>query len=348
VIDADELARLVAVPAPTGSEEARIAWLEQRLSGLAGSHVRDEAGNLVWRFGPAGSPELLLMAHVDTVFHGMETIDVVRDGNTLVGPGVGDNAAAVMCVIWTLSSLESVPPGVAVAFTVGEEGLGNLRGALHACRALRPAMAIALEGHGLDEVVTEHVGSTRARLSVRGPGGHSWADRGTPSAIHALLPIGAELAASGANVGRISGGGAVNAIAAEAELLVERRSVEQVELDEFAAGVQQLAVDEPLSLECEIVGRRPAGRVEPDHPLVRAIVEARRSLGLPGRFDSGSTDANAAAAFDIPAVSIGCTRGSGMHTTHERIELEPLELGCRQLRAVIEALADWSSEQGRF
>jgi tripeptide aminopeptidase len=346
VIDADELARFVAIPAPTGSEEARIAWLEQRLSGLAGSLARDEAGNLVWRFGASGSPELLLMAHVDTVFHGLERIDVVREGEVLVGPGVGDNAAAVMCVVWALSSRESVPPGLAVAFTVGEEGLGNLRGALHACRSLRPTMALALEGQGIDEVVTEHVGSTRARLTVRGPGGHSWSDRGTPSAIHALLPVGGELAASGANVGRISGGGAVNAIAAEAELLVERRSVDQAELDAFEAEVRRLRVDDPLRLDCEIVGRRPAGRIEPGHPLVRAIVEARRSLGLDARFGSGSTDANAAAGLGIPAASIGCTRGSGMHTTHERIELEPLELGIRQLTAMIDAFAKSRQRQG--
>jgi tripeptide aminopeptidase len=338
VIDADELARFTAIAAATGSEEARIQWLENRLSGQRGSLERDEVGNLLWRFG--GSPELLLMAHVDTVFHGLERIEVVRDDGGLIGPGVGDNAAAVMTVIWALSALDSIPSGLAVAFTVGEEGLGNLRGALHACRELRPAMAIALEGHGLDEVVTEHVGSTRARVAVRGPGGHSWSDRGTPSTIHALLAIGAELAASGANIGRISGGGAVNAVAAEAELLVERRSIEQPELDAFEAEVRELRVDDPLRLECEIVGRRPAGRIERDHPLVRAIVEAHRSLGLPERFDSGSTDANAAAAFGIPAASIGCTRGSGMHTPHERIELEPLELGVRQLIAVIQALAE--------
>jgi tripeptide aminopeptidase len=339
VIDADELARFTAVPAPTGSEEARIAWLEHRLSEQPGSLERDEVGNLVWRFGDATeSPEVLLMAHVDTVFHGLDVIDVVHSDGALVGPGVGDNAAAVMTVVWALSALDSVPPGLAVAFTVGEEGLGNLRGALHACHSLQPAMAIALEGHHLDEIVTDHVGSTRARITIRGPGGHSWADRGTPSAIHALLPIGTGLAASGANIGTISGGSAVNAIAAEAELLVERRSIEQAELDAFEAEVRELGVDDPLSLDCEIVGRRPAGRIEPDHPLVQAVVEAHRSLGLPERFEAGSTDANAAASFGIPAVSIGCTRGSGMHTPHERIELGPLELGVRQLVAVIGAL----------
>ena len=336
MIDPDELARFTAIPAATGSEEARIRWLEDRLAGGAGSLERDEVGNLLWRFG--GSPDLLVMAHVDTVFHGVDEIDVVRSGGELIGPGVGDNAAAVMTVIWTLSELESIPTGLAVAFTVGEEGLGNLRGALHACRSLRPGMAIALEGHGLDEVVTEHVGSTRARVTVRGPGGHSWSDRGTPSAIHALLPIGAGLAMAGANIGRVSGGGAVNAIAAEAELLAERRSLDQTELDEFEAEVAEFVVDPPLSLEYEIVGKRPAGRISRHHHLVQTVVGARSALGLPDGFGAGSTDANAATAFDIPAVSIGCTRGSGMHTPGERIELEPLELGCRQLGGVISAL----------
>ncbi len=280
------------------------------------------------------------MAHVDTVFHGVESIEVARSGEELIGPGVGDNAAAVMAVVWAVTALDPIPPGLAVAFTVGEEGLGNLRGALHACRSLKPATAIAVEGHGLDEVVTEHVGSARARLAVTGPGGHSWSDRGTPSAIHVLLPIGAELAATGANVGRISGGGAVNAIAADAELLVERRSLDQAELDSFEDELRRLRVEKPLRLEYEIVGRRPAGRIDRGHPLVQTVLDARRSLGLPEGFGSGSTDANAAAAFGIPAVSIGCTRGSGMHTMGERIELEPLELGCRQLSAVISALLD--------
>ncbi len=338
MIDPDELARFTAIPAATGNEEARLRWLEDRLSGVGGSLGRDEVGNLVWRFGADGPPALLLMAHVDTVFHGVDDIEVVRSDGELIGPGVGDNAAAVMTVIWTLLGLDPIPPGLAVAFTVGEEGLGNLRGALHACRSLRPSMAVALEGHGLDEVVTEHVGSTRARVTVRGPGGHSWSDRGTPSAIHVLLSIGAGLAMAGANIGRISGGGAVNAIAAEAELLAERRSLDQSELDEFEAEVADFMVDPPLRLESEIVGKRPAGRISRDHPLVQTVVEVRSALGLPEGFGSGSTDANAATAFDIPAVSIGCTRGSGMHTLGERIELGPLELGCRQLGAVISAL----------
>ena len=112
MIDADELARFIAVPAPTGSEEARIAWLDERLSGQLGSLARDDVGNLLWRFGgAAGSPELLLMAHVDTVFHGLDTIEVVREGDDLIGAGVGDNAAAVMTLVWASSAWTRFRPG---------------------------------------------------------------------------------------------------------------------------------------------------------------------------------------------------------------------------------------------
>jgi tripeptide aminopeptidase len=153
-----------------------------------------------------------------------------------------------------------------------------------------------------------------------------------------LLGLGVRLVGSGANIGKIVGGQSVNAIAAHAELLVERRSLDQGGLDAFEDEVRELSVDPALELECEIVGRRPAGVTDAAHPLVRTIIDVRRSLGLADRCGSGSTDANAAAALGIPAVSLGCTLGSGMHTVHERIELGALEMGARQLVAVINAL----------
>jgi tripeptide aminopeptidase len=335
MIDADELAAFAAVPAPTGAEEARLAWLQRRLDGLPGRRERDAVGNLIWSLDD-GRPELLAMAHVDTVFGTDTELRFTRDGDDLVGPGVGDNATAVMATVWALERI-APPPGLVVAFTVGEEGLGNLRGARRACADLSPVRAIAVEGHGLDHVVIEHVGSVRARLAVTGPGGHSWRDRGTPSALHALIALGDELVAEGVNVGRMSGGGAVNAIASTAEMLVELRSLDDTELSAFEARLEALAVPAPLALECEVVGRRGAGQIAADHPLVRAVLEARRPLGLADAFGAGSTDANAAAALGIPAVGIGCAHGDGMHTVHERIDLVSLETGVRQLQAVLTA-----------
>jgi acetylornithine deacetylase/succinyl-diaminopimelate desuccinylase-like protein len=337
VIDAAELATFAAVPAPTGAEEPRLQWLEQRLDAAPGVRQRDAAGNLLWRFGE-GRPELLVMAHVDTVFDADTELRFTRDGDFLVGPGVGDNATAVMATVWAVERV-TPPEGVVVAFTVGEEGLGNLRGARQVCGDLSPMRAIAVEGHGLDHVVIEHVGSVRARLEVTGPGGHSWRDRGTPSALHALIALGDGLVAEGVNVGRMSGGGAVNAIASAAEMFVELRSLDDAMLQAFETRLDALAVSPPLALECEVVGRRGAGQIAAGHPLVRAVLQARRPLGLEPAFGAGSTDANAAAVLGIPAVGIGCANGEGMHTVHERIDLVSLETGVAQLEAVLTAAA---------
>ena len=337
MIDAEELAEFAAVPAPTGAEEPRLAWLEQRLDGAPGRRSRDAAGNLLWSFAD-GRPELLVMAHVDTVFDADTELRFTRDGDFLVGPGVGDNATAVMATVWALQAM-TPPPGVVVAFTVGEEGLGNLRGARQVCGDLSPVRAIAVEGHGLDHVVIEHVGSVRARLAVTGPGGHSWRDRGTPSALHALIRLADALVDEGVNVGRMSGGGAVNAIASHAEMLVELRSLDDAALSAFEAQLHALTLTAPLSLECDVVGRRGAGEIAPNHPLVRTVLKARRPLGLEDAFGAGSTDANAAAVLDIPAVGIGCANGEGMHTLHERIDLRSLEVGVAQLEAVLTAVA---------
>jgi tripeptide aminopeptidase len=339
----DDLVAIARTPAPTFAEEARLAWLERRLAGLPGRRERDEAGNLVWSWGD-GTPRVVVAAHVDTVFPADASLDIREQNGHLVGPGVGDNAAAVAVAIHVVQKLLEGSPGAgAVAFTVGEEGLGNLRGATELCRSLRPDAFIALEGHGLDEVIVDAVGSIRARVSVSGPGGHSWEDRGTPSAVNGLLELAERIAAAGTpeapvNIGTLAGGRSVNTIADHAELLAERRALEQAPLDMFASTLGQLALPGPLEVGVEIVGRRPAGRLERDAPLLQAVLEVRERLGLPPTLGEGSTDANAALAAGIPALCIGVARGESMHALHEWIETSSLADGAAQLEEVLRAL----------
>jgi acetylornithine deacetylase/succinyl-diaminopimelate desuccinylase-like protein len=276
----------------------------------------------------------LLAAHVDTVFPSQTDLTVREEGDELIGPGIGDNAAAVAVAVNVVEALladEDVAPG-AVAFTVGEEGLGNLRGALAAVDGLSPAAFVALEGHGLDEVIVDAVGSVRAQVRVTGPGGHSWEDRGAPSAIDGLMALAAslrELARNDApvNIGTIEGGRSVNTIADSATMLVEQRALAQEPLQHFEDAVRGLALAEPLRVETEIVGRRPAGRLDREAPLLRRVVAVREQLGLATTLTEGSTDANAALAAGIPAVCVGVARGSGMHTLNERIDRRSLEEG---------------------
>lgn len=337
----DDLLELAAIPAPTFAEHERIAWLERRLEDTPGKRRRDRAGSLVWTWG-SEPPRLLVLAHVDTVFPLETPLSFTVSEGRIAGPGVGDNAAAVAVVLHVVSELlggGALAPG-AVAFTVGEEGLGNLRGAVAACRALRPQAVVAVEGHGLDRVFVDAIGSVRARVRVLGPGGHSWEDRGRPSATHALLELGRRLielrtGETPVNIGVISGGRSVNTIAPEAELLVEMRAPDEAPLEQFARTLSRLAVDAPLDVQVEIVGRRPSGRLDRDSPLLATVRRARASLGLPDELSAGSTDANAALAEGIPALTLGVASGDCAHTPDEWIETASLEVGRTQLQAVL-------------
>jgi tripeptide aminopeptidase len=337
-----DVLELAAIPAPTFAEEARLSWLDERLTHEPGRRFRDAGGNLVWQWGD-GRPELAVLAHVDTVFPAETPLSFRREEGRLIGPGIGDNAAAVVVALHAVSpflSEQAARPG-ALVFTVGEEGLGNLKGAFAACEGLQPAAVVAVEGHGLERVLVDAVGSARLRIRVGGPGGHSWVDRGRPSAVHGVLALGQDLLAHAThdtpvNLGTISGGQSVNTIAAEAELVAEMRSLDEEPLDAFVAAAESLVVRDPLAVAVDGVGRRPAGRLDRTAPLLAAVRSAREDLGLPDELEAGSTDANAALARGIPAVALGCSYGQGMHTTGEWIEADALKLGLRQLAGVLE------------
>ena len=341
----DDLTAIAAIPAPTFAEEKRVEWLERRLDGRPGRRHRDEVGNLIWQWGE-GPPRVLLAAHLDTVFPVGTQLEFHRDGDHLIGPGVGDNAAAVAVAVAVVEDLlgDYPPPAPgAVAFTVGEEGLGNLRGADAACRALAPEAFVALEGHMLEAAIVDGVGSLRARVAVAAPGGHSWSDRGAPSAIHELLRLAASLLAHSrpeapVNVGTIGGGRSVNAIADAAEMLVECRSIDQAALDRFDAELQGLSVGRGCELAVEVLGRRPGGSLSRDSELFAAVMAVRAELELEPEPAAASTDANAAMALGVPALCIGVSRGSGMHSLSERIDLTTLPLGVAQLRSLLERL----------
>ena len=332
---------LAAIGAPTGEEIQRSAWVEDRLVGLPGRRSRDEVGNLLWTFGEE-APDVLILAHLDSVFSRDVELSIRHSNGWLEGPGIGDNACAVSVCMSVIEGLvaDHGPLSLAVAFTVGEEGLGNLRGARAALKELAPRRVVAVEGHGLGDVVVDAVGSVRAQIRIEGPSGHSWWDRGHPSAIHAMVEflhaLLSEHPGVHVNVGVIEGGSGVNAIAGRCVALVEARSVDCTALDLFEGRLGATNVEPPLHRSIEVVGRRPAGRLDPQGQLIAVVRRARRLLTLPDELGEGSTDANAALAHGIPAVGLGCAVGSGMHTVNERIDTSSVELGHAQLRLVLE------------
>jgi tripeptide aminopeptidase len=350
-IAADAVA-LAELDGGTGRERVRTDWLLRRLHDAPGRRRVDDAGNLVWTFGPPPY-RLAVLVHVDDVFGEATARGITERDGWLSGPGIGDNAVAVATAVAVAGSDLAGPAlPLVIVFTVGEEGLGGLRGARHACRELAPEAVLALEGHGIDRVFTDAVGSLRVQLTVTGPGGHSWWDRGRPSAVHELVRLLHEIIASASaerpvNAGMIDGGTGVNAIAARASAAVEWRSTDQAELDRQNAALAGLAVAAGLRLSVERRDSRPAGSVPLTHPLVAAVQRARRSVGLPATTADGSTDANAALAAGIPALALGCCEGENMHAPNERIRADSIVTGASQLSAVLQEVLELTPRAAR-
>jgi tripeptide aminopeptidase len=318
------------IAAPTGHEERRARHVAAALEALGLETTIDESGSVVASAGPQSEPPIVVAAHLDTVFPGVEEITVRRDGHVLHGPGVGDNSLGVAGLLHLARHLAAHPPAtrpVLLAATTGEEGFGNLRGARHVVATRRPHEFVALEGGGVGELVTAGVGSARFALRATAAGGHSWRDRDQPSAVHTLVaflqrPL-AEPGTASRNVGSISGGSGINVLATHAEATFEFRDVDTARLDAAAARLAEEARE--AGIELEVLGRRPGGATPADHPLVADAIAAARAAGLDApHLAEASTDANAALAEGIPAVTVGLCTSHDAHTLDESVDVSAL------------------------
>ncbi len=351
-----DMVELVQVPAPPFGEAQRGVRMHERFRelGLA-DVVRDEIGNVLARLPGSGEGNgaggrvapVLVAAHLDTVFPAETPIHVRREHERIHAPGISDNCRGLAALLALARSLlhAGVRPAAPLVFAanVGEEGVGDLRGMKHLFREGSPwreiQAFISVDGTGVRRVVTRGVGSRRLRVTVDGPGGHSWADWGAPNPVNALGLGIAELARltpprqprTVLTVGRIAGGTSVNAIPDTAWLELDLRSEAGEALHDLEAQVRRIFGQgtaeanarrrrgtPALSLSVELIGDRPTGETQPTTALVRAAGAATRAIGETPELVSSSTDANAPMALAIPAIAMGAGgEAGGTHTTEE-------------------------------
>ncbi|CAN5736522.1 M20/M25/M40 family metallo-hydrolase [soil metagenome] len=347
---------LVQIPAPSLQEAERARELLARFeaAGLTDARI-DEVGNVLGRLPTSGSGSeangaegaVVVCAHLDTVFPAATDLSVSRSHGRVLAPGITDNVrglAAMLALIEVLveSGISTSLPLVFAA-TVGEEGIGDLRGVKHLFREgapLRTASAcVALDGSGVRRIVNRAVGSRRLRIHICGPGGHSWSDWGTANAIHALAGAVAEMRAlplpasprTTLSVTRVGGGTSVNTIPAGAWLELDLRSESQEALEQLDAAARRISQSAAaaenrqrrrgtgvLTVQVECIGDRPPGKTPAPTPLVQAALAATRAVGERPVLVASSTDANVPISLGIPAVTLGAGGESGgIHTTEE-------------------------------
>ncbi len=353
---------LAQTPAPTGSEGAR-GELVRRLWTEAGLTPRvDDVGNVLAEVdatevaGARGhAPRVIVAAHLDSVFGPAVDVTVQQGAVRWSGPGIGDNAAS-LAILTRYLQTRDVPghrprPDLLVAATVGEEGLGDLRGARHLVTEHGGGASafVAFDGV-LGSITDAAVGSRRYEARFSAKGGHSWGDYGSPSAVHAAGRAITALTRvkvprsprSSLNVGQVWGGTSINAIAETAGFNLDLRSVSAdalQALDAAAVSAVRKAADAAGALvELVQVGDRPTGN-SANERLVAAAKAAYGAVGVVARTSAGSTDANPAMAAGIPAIAFGGYRGGDAHRLDEWLEPDSLTVGLTALGELLERLA---------
>ena len=352
------LKTLCAIPAPSHHEERRAEfvknWFEER--GL--SAEIDDAKNVRCGFALDEHQDMVVvMAHMDTVFPDMEPMPMREEGEKLYCPGVGDdtaNLAGMMILVDRLHRMGYKPTcGVLFVGNSCEEGLGNLKG----CKAImrdfsaRVKAFITLDGN-TEEVCARAVGSTRYRITAKTRGGHSFADFGTRNAIEVLSRLTCALyrqyvphmvgSVTTYNVGVISGGTSINAIAQHAEMLYEYRSNDPQCMAVMKEKLDTILRENALpdaQVEVEILGERPCGAAADKNAqseLENAALQVlAQYAGTKPQVTAGSTDCNIPLSLGIPSVCFGMYRGEGAHTREEWIEPESMRQGMKAAAAML-------------
>jgi acetylornithine deacetylase/succinyl-diaminopimelate desuccinylase-like protein len=345
------------IPAPTFNEDQRAEFIRDRFAQENLHDIQiDRIGNVYGRLPGSGAElPIIVSAHLDTVFPPSTDLQVNRQVERIVGPGIGDNAvglAGLFGLLWKLKGHPvSLKSDLWLVANVGEEGLGDLRGMRAVVDRFEDQIKayIVLEGMALGQVYHRGLGVRRYRITVNTSGGHSWVDYGKRSAIHQLSLIIYRLLEiqipeeprTPLNVGVISGGTSVNTIAAEAHLDLDLRSEDVDTLISLEASVKAILQDfriPGVKVSEELIGDRPVGEISQTDPLVELVAKGLESVGIQPRLNIGSTDANIPLSLGYPAICLGLTTGNGAHTVNEYINTAPLEQGLKQLRLVIEGL----------
>lgn len=344
----ENLITLTEIPAPPFMEEKRGVKFKEMLEEAGADSVWiDKIGNVIGvRKGTVGDRNIVLDAHLDTVFPIETDVTVKVKGDTLFAPGIGDDTRGLTMVIAILQAMNTAQirtdANILFVGTVGEEGLGDLRGVKYLFNesGLKIDSWISIDGGTIGRVNNTALGSMRYKPIFRGKGGHSWGAFGLGNPHHALgkaidyfVADAGEFVKTGEkttfNVGRIGGGTSVNSIPFESWMEVDMRTKNPerlAQIDKIFRDAMQRALEDynktditsPVELELVPIGNRPTGSGDPTSGLIQRAMASSEYFEIEPRLTTGSTNANIPISMGVPGITIGRGGvGSGGHSLHE-------------------------------
>ncbi|WP_055393969.1 M20/M25/M40 family metallo-hydrolase [Flagellimonas eckloniae] len=343
-----DLIVLTEIPAPPFKESVRAEKFKSMLEDAGADKVWiDEIGNVIGlKKGSEEGKVVALDAHLDTVFPEDTDVTVKQKGDTLYAPGIGDDTRGLAMIIATVKAIKKAEvrtkSDILFIGSVGEEGLGDLRGVKHLFKKGKTKIDswISIDGGKMGRVNNAGLGSVRYKAVFSGKGGHSWGAFGLANPHHALGASikeftlhASEFTSKGPktsfNIGRIGGGTSVNSIPFESWMEVDMRSISAERLkqiDSIFKVSMRKAVDEynesgvkdSIKLELVKIGDRPSGETPIENALVQRAIAVSNYFNAEPKLTIGSTNANIPISMGIPAITIGRGgKGGSAHSLGE-------------------------------
>jgi tripeptide aminopeptidase len=369
---ADDFVRLCEVASPSREERAvtELVAGELRRCGLrvdeddSATATGSDSGNLLARIpGPAGTPTVLLCAHLDTV-PPTAPIEVLREDGRFTNRNEGilgaDNKAAVAVLLAIarrygpagpgvpvdLTALPGPPVGLELLFTTCEEVA--LLGAKELTHRLRSDFGFVFDhATPLGDLIVAAPSYYRIEAEVHGAAAHAGI---RPETGHNAIAAAAEAIAAmslgrlddetTANVGTIAGGTAPNVVAERCHVSLEARGLDDAKAGQAVSDIVDAFTEAAADLECDVETTVEqlfrAYRLPNSSPPVRAATAALENLGIEPRPipTGGGSDASVLVAAGLPVLNVA----NGTECNHqpdESVTVAALETGLDLALAIL-------------
>ncbi len=350
------------IPAPTHGEEERMRFLSDRFTecGLQNISI-DEAGNatavLHGHGGDGcGKKNILLEAHVDTVFDRSVDHSVTLGTDVLAGPGIADNSigAAVISILPLL--LENLgirfSNNLILLGAVQSQGRGDLGGFRFFLNNVQMPIhaGVCLAGIHLGRLSYTCLGMLRGEIVCRTPPETFWERSNAAGAIVTLNSILTRILAiteldepgTSLILGSIKAGNAFNTVPSQALLRFELRSKVRGKITIIHRKIKEIlhATNENSAARADlhIITRRKPGGMRKYHPMVEGARAILNALGIEPKIAPSVGALSALIAKKIPGITLGITSGQHLHEFDEQIHIEPIFTGIAQLIGVLQMI----------
>lgn len=355
------LANLVMVgeiPSPTFAEEERAKFMAQRLSdfGLSDSSC-DEKWNATGVLqGNTSKRNILLVAHLDTVFPKEIDHTVTVEPDRFIAPAIADNALGIATLI-------SLPPILdALDITLDSDlillgssrgiGPGNLEGMRFFIQnKTQPIHAgICVEGVPLGRLNLTSLGMLQCEIQCSLPDQYDWTQFGACGAIEILnnvvnkilsLPL-PQKPRTNIVMERMDVGRAFHRVATRGVLQFEVRSESINMTRDLENEIEHIVAEERYKsradLSFEIIARRNPGGISFKHPLAQRMRKIMETLSIEPRIAPSTSELSGFIDAGIPAVTLGISKGEHLREADEGIYLDPIFTGIAQLVGALRAI----------